>query len=825
MTRNADLLLAIPPGRSRSRSRSRPPGELLPATRQIVAAIRDGRAGGMFPPVVVDCPEGVPKVVRGLSGPADADRMAWTLAQPGFQPLQELVEALDAWSRLMIRRHAALLAPRVLAITSGDLHGPLVSDAFTACAAWAAARGDVRPTLQALLDGFRASFTLFLDRLARDLRAGVFRDDGVRPPVVRLCAHREETHNGRQSVLQLRFRAGGSWAYKPRPAGGERLFLCEGNGRAAASLFELINQLPAASGQVRLPTMRVRRGTGPDRFAYGWHEWIERPRQWGTVRRSRRLHLEACRLSPREAATFWHRAGSLSAACFAFGVADLYTGNLLVGARPRDGREPLPYPVDLEVFFYPLRGLADTGLVADADDRGNHHVGFERLARWCTVGGPPACFVEAPGGRLLLVRRTRPWGREEARSVVADSRGRVGYGPHLLSYLRGMFDLWTLLVVERKRIVSFVERASRQTFVRVLVKATAHYAEELDRQLLAAPPGWTAAPSPGAARIRYSAEERRQLARFDVPYFFRLARGGPLLALDPPPGAARRRRAGRQQVLEPGLPPDARVRRGGQIELIQLGAAIRDAIDYVLADVRRRSDEDARLGVRVELEGRERGQVSFDWVELGQRLTWSWEPGRIRLDAVPLARDPSEPTEPTRPVDRSLRRHLLRIDRIDRALRSRWVKTEFADRALERELDRLVAAAVDWLDGVISTHGWPGRSLVGPRAADAACRLVQHAGRHAGFQRRCLRAVRDAAARGEIPLRHVAYLTDAVRVGAGRKQLFGTKFRKHRGELVPYPIEKTSEVDRRRRDMELEPLATYAARLRRTFLSGETAER
>jgi LPS sulfotransferase NodH len=78
--------------------------------------------------------------------------------------------------------------------------------------------------------------------------------------------------------------------------------------------------------------------------------------------------------------------------------------------------------------------------------------------------------------------------------------------------------------------------------------------------------------------------------------------------------------------------------------------------------------------------------------------------------------------------------------------------------------------------------------------------------------------MREAADRREIPLRHVAYMTDAVRIGAGRKQVFGTKFRKRDGLLVPFPIERGSDVDRRRREMGLEPLHAYAARLERTFL-------
>ncbi len=169
-------------------------------------------------------------------------------------------------------------------------------------------------------------------------------------------------------------------------------------------------------------------------------------------------------------------------------------------------------------------------------------------------------------------------------------------------------------------------------------------------------------------------------------------------------------------------------------------------------------------------------------------------------------------------VDRELRGHLLRLDRLDGALRSRWVESGFKDRALERKLEALTTTAIDWLRDVLDTHGWPGRSLVGSAASEAACRLIQHAECALSFQRRCLRLLQQAAARGEVPPRHVAYLTDVVRLRAGQKQLFGTKFRQEEGVLVPYPIVKPSEVDVRRKEMELEPLHAYARRLQRKFL-------
>jgi hypothetical protein len=167
----------------------------------------------------------------------------------------------------------------------------------------------------------------------------------------------------------------------------------------------------------------------------------------------------------------------------------------------------------------------------------------------------------------------------------------------------------------------------------------------------------------------------------------------------------------------------------------------------------------------------------------------------------------------------ALRRDLLRIDRLDAALRARWVASRFTDRAAGRAVDELGAAALAWLRTVIAAHGWPGRALVGARAADAAARLVQHARHDAAFQRRCLRLLRRAAARGDVAWHHVAYLTDALRIATGRRQLYGTKFERQDGgrALVPLPIERAAGVDRRRAAVGLPPLAVYARRIQRRF--------
>ncbi|QDE69279.1 hypothetical protein BHS09_21145 [Myxococcus xanthus] len=189
--------------------------------------------------------------------------------------------------------------------------------------------------------------------------------------------------------------------------------------------------------------------------------------------------------------------------------------------------------------------------------------------------------------------------------------------------------------------------------------------------------------------------------------------------------------------------------------------------------------------------------------------------GRPSRQAPRAARTQGVAPRPT--VNRDLRGQLLRLDRIDNTLRSEWVATEFKDRDLERKLQALTDAGIDWLRETIKVHGWPGHRLVGRSGAAAAWRLIQHAECSLAFQKRCLTLLRDAAARGDVPIQQVAYLTDVVRMRERKKQLYGTKFRKVKGELVPYPIEKEAWVDLRRKEMNLPSLAAYARKLRRAF--------
>ncbi|MBO2464974.1 DUF6624 domain-containing protein [Actinomadura violacea] len=118
----------------------------------------------------------------------------------------------------------------------------------------------------------------------------------------------------------------------------------------------------------------------------------------------------------------------------------------------------------------------------------------------------------------------------------------------------------------------------------------------------------------------------------------------------------------------------------------------------------------------------------------------------------------------------------------------------------------------EWLKAVIAEHGWPGRTLVGDHAAEAAWLLAQHSDQQPEFQRHCVRLLRQAVQEDQAPAWCLAYLDDRVRVAEGRTQLYGTQYR----DGVPYPVEDPDGLDERRVAVGLEPHADYDRLMRKS---------
>jgi hypothetical protein len=124
---------------------------------------------------------------------------------------------------------------------------------------------------------------------------------------------------------------------------------------------------------------------------------------------------------------------------------------------------------------------------------------------------------------------------------------------------------------------------------------------------------------------------------------------------------------------------------------------------------------------------------------------------------------------------------------------------------------------------ILENHGWPGRSLVGEKAAEAAWLILQHAIGNPTLQRLGLSLLKEAATKGEIPLIQVAMLEDRIRVNEGKRQRYGTQFDWDKnGQMSPLPIEDEGNVDMRRREIGLMPLAQDTQRKRdRAIMEGE----
>ncbi|WP_130796320.1 DUF4135 domain-containing protein [Streptomyces otsuchiensis] len=630
------------------------------ALRRLTELVRTSGAPGAIPPVLTSGPGGMLVHERELTGPDEAAGIGLLLAGERFAPLRAAIDRFDGYCARTAPRHSAVLAPHVLDVTDTGLFGAVTGEIFAACAAGdpgTAARYAEHRAAQYL-----AFLDLFLDRLGRDLGAPGW-PSGARwqGPVTSLWANGEETHNGGQRVLRVGLAGGGHAAYKPRPATGEELLVGEDG-----SLFALLTSLPPASGPVRLPTLRVWHGTG-DASGHSWQEWIDPPAQQGTLREENGWRLTGTVLEPADARRFWHRAGAFAATAFGLGIADLNGDNVLAGARPGD--EPLLYAVDTEAYLAGLGGLTATGLLPDAADDAWHHVGLETDARWCAPTGPVLYWLRADDGGLELHRRRGAVARTSTRSVVGDTTGRTGYAGYLPALLRGMFDGWTHLVRHRDAVREFIADRAAGQYVRVIPRRTAHYAGALDAWLWpseapgvppAAAPGApdraqapSAAPGPsgtsGGSPV-FGPDELRQLLRGDVPYFFRSADGGPLLAMEPPPASFDVRPADVDSPFASVLPPVASVAGGDRLTLAGLGIALRDAVEHVRHQLPHLDGhtviEELGHGVRLELRGPQHGQVAFDWPAAGRRITYQWEPNRLRLRLDTLSRPTEEVATP-----------------------------------------------------------------------------------------------------------------------------------------------------------------------------------
>ncbi len=122
----------------------------------------------------------------------------------------------------------------------------------------------------------------------------------------------------------------------------------------------------------------------------------------------------------------------------------------------------------------------------------------------------------------------------------------------------------------------------------------------------------------------------------------------------------------------------------------------------------------------------------------------------------------------------------------------------------------------DRLGQIVEKHGWPSNTLVGKDGSHAAWLLVQHADANTKFQRKCLDLMAKLS-KDEMSQIDLAYLTDRVLLAEGKKQVYGTQFNFTAGKWEPRPLEDSENVDKRRAEVGLKPLAEYVKDLQSLY--------
>lgn len=148
---------------------------------------------------------------------------------------------------------------------------------------------------------------------------------------------------------------------------------------------------------------------------------------------------------------------------------------------------------------------------------------------------------------------------------------------------------------------------------------------------------------------------------------------------------------------------------------------------------------------------------------------------------------------------------------IDQTMRNRYTDNldEWDETVDRRNTERLKA--------VVDEIGWPSITKVGETGSSNAWLLVQHADHDPEFQKKCL-ALMKSEPEGEVSKRNIAYLEDRIAVADGKPQIYGTQFHKNSsGQLEPLPIQNADNVDKRRKEMGLEPLTENQRRIQERY--------
>ena len=113
------------------------------------------------------------------------------------------------------------------------------------------------------------------------------------------------------------------------------------------------------------------------------------------------------------------------------------------------------------------------------------------------------------------------------------------------------------------------------------------------------------------------------------------------------------------------------------------------------------------------------------------------------------------------------------------------------------------------VQSIIDKYGWLGKDIIGEKGNTTLFLIIQHSDQL--IQEKYLPILMDAVKKGNAQVSDLAYLADRVNLGQGKKQIYGTQIGQNGDNETYYvsPLEDPDNVDKRRLEVGLEPLADY----------------
>jgi hypothetical protein len=203
-------------------------------------------------------------------------------------------------------------------------------------------------------------------------------------------------------------------------------------------------------------------------------------------------------------------------------------------------------------------------------------------------------------------------------------------------------------------------------------------------------------------------------------------------------------------------------------------------------------------------------QVESDLMSLHTEKEWKKTIDKLQLKVDNLSVN----------FDKPLQKELLDIYTDDQSIRGKFMDVYKDPKSDKRKIDS-IGQLMNKQDSInlikvmkiLEEKGWVGKDVVGAEANKTIFLVIQHS--PLKYQQKYLPMMREAVKKGNANRINLAYLEDRIALREGRHQIYGSQTAKNKitNKWHVSPLIDPDNVDKRRAEVGLGPMAEYAAKM------------